>query len=117
MARSANRSDRRRRARVRALPVNRRDLECDYYGSSLHKWLLAPIGTGFSTSAGAKSKTLWPLSRPVRADDDIRKFEEIGTHPAANQNAIAEALTFHEGIGAERKAARLRYLRIAGRRG
>ena len=41
---------------------------------------------------------------------DIRKFEEIGTHPAANHNAIAEALTFHEGLGAERKAARLRYL-------
>ena len=44
-------------------------------------------------------------------DDDIRKFEEIGTHPAANHNAIAEALAFHEGIGVERKAARLRYLR------
>ena len=44
-------------------------------------------------------------------DDNIRKFEEIGTHPAANHNAIAEALTFHESIGAERKAARLRYLR------
>ena len=42
---------------------------------------------------------------------DIRKFEEIGTHPAANHNAIAEALTFHDGIGSERKAARLRYLR------
>ena len=44
-------------------------------------------------------------------DDDIRKFEEIGTHPAANHNAIAEALVFHHGIGVERKAARLRYLR------
>jgi selenocysteine lyase/cysteine desulfurase len=44
-------------------------------------------------------------------DDDIRKFEEIGTHPAANYIAIAEALTFHQGIGAARKAARLRYLR------
>ena len=42
---------------------------------------------------------------------DIRKFEEIGTHPAANHNAISEALTFHQGIGAERKIARLRYLR------
>src|ERR1700716_75609 len=42
---------------------------------------------------------------------DIRKFEEIGTHPAANHNAIAEALNFHDGIGIERKAARLRYLR------
>ena len=46
-----------------------------------------------------------------KQDNDIRKFEEIGTHPAANHNAISEALTFHEGIGAERKAARLRYLK------
>jgi selenocysteine lyase/cysteine desulfurase len=46
-----------------------------------------------------------------RQNDNIRKFEEIGTHPAANHNAIAEALTFHEGIGIERKAARLRYLK------
>ena len=44
-------------------------------------------------------------------DDDIRKFEEIGTHPEANQIAISEALTFHQGIGADRKEARLRYLR------
>ena len=43
--------------------------------------------------------------------DNIRKFEEIGTHPAANHNAIAEAITFHEMIGIERKAARFRYLR------
>jgi selenocysteine lyase/cysteine desulfurase len=45
-------------------------------------------------------------------NNDIRKFEEIGTHPAANHNAIADALTFHEGIGAARKAARLRYLKL-----
>ena len=43
-------------------------------------------------------------------DEDIRKFEEIGTHPAANHQAISEALTFHEGIGGARKGARLRYL-------
>jgi len=42
---------------------------------------------------------------------NIRKYEEIGTHPAANHNAIAEAMTFHEGIGIERKSARLRYLK------
>ncbi len=55
---------------------------------------------------------LWPLTPANEArKSDIRKFEEIGTHPAANHNAIAEALTFHEGIGSERKAARLRYLR------
>jgi selenocysteine lyase/cysteine desulfurase len=55
---------------------------------------------------------LWPMmAAPEKMDDDIRKFEEIGTHPAANYIAIAEALTFHQGIGPERKEARLRYLR------
>ncbi len=93
-------------------PFSRDDLDCDYYGTSLHKWLLAPHGTGFLYVRRSKIRTLWPLmAAPEKMDDDIRKFEEIGTHPAANHNAIAEALTFHEGIGAERKAARLRYLR------
>jgi len=50
------------------------------------------------------------MAADQRQDSDIRKFEEIGTHPAANHNAISEALDFHEGIGSERKAARLRYL-------
>lgn len=85
---------------------------CDYYGCSLHKWLLAPIGTGFLYVRKDRIEQTWPLmAAPGKMDDDIHKFEEIGTHPAANHNAIAEALTFHEGIGPERKAARLRYLR------
>jgi selenocysteine lyase/cysteine desulfurase len=93
-------------------PFKRDDLECDYYGTSLHKWLFAPHGTGFLYVRKDKIKDLWPLmAAPERMDDDIRKYEEIGTHPAANHNAIAEALTFHQGIGVERKAARLRYLR------
>jgi selenocysteine lyase/cysteine desulfurase len=55
---------------------------------------------------------LWPLQPAAEGQtDNIRKFEEIGTHPAANHNSIAEAISFHEGIGSERKAARLRYLR------
>ena len=61
--------------------------------------------------AGEHSGALALTPAPEKRQDDIRKFEEIGTHPAANHNAIAEALTFHEGIGSERKAARLRYLR------
>jgi len=93
-------------------PFTAADLGCDYYGTSLHKWLLAPIGTGFLYMRRENIPALWPLT-PAAASrgSDIRKFEEIGTHPAANHNAIAEALTFHEGIGSERKAARLRYLR------
>jgi selenocysteine lyase/cysteine desulfurase len=93
-------------------PFKHEDLDCDYYGTSLHKWLLAPIGTGMLYVRKSKLKKLWPLmAADSKQDDDIRKFEEIGTHPAANHNAIAEALTFYEGIGAERKAARLRYLK------
>ena len=93
-------------------PFTVRDLECDCYGTSLHKWLLAPIGTGFLYVRKERIPEIWPLmAAPTAMDANIRKFEEIGTHPAANHNAIAEALDFHRAIGAERKAARLRYLR------
>jgi len=92
-------------------PFKVSDLECDYYGCSLHKWLLAPVGTGFLYVRRENIAKLWPLT-PAAASktDNIRKFEEVGTHPAANHNAIAEALAFHQAIGIERKSARLRYL-------
>ena len=92
-------------------PFRRDDLECDFYGTSLHKWLLAPHGTGFLYVKKERIKEIWPLMAATEAqDEDIRKFEEIGTHPAANALAVGEALTFHEGIGVANKAARLRYL-------
>lgn len=87
------------------------DLDCDYYATSLHKWLLAPHGTGMLYVKEDKIPDLWPLmAAPDTMDKDIRKFEEIGTHPAANFIAISEAAAFHEGIGAARKGARLKYL-------
>ncbi len=93
-------------------PFNRDSLECDYFGTSLHKWLMAPVGTGMLYVRKPKIEEIWPLMAAGESQStDIRKFEEIGTHPAANHNAIGEALTFHELIGGERKAARLRYLR------
>ncbi|HZS06944.1 MAG TPA: aminotransferase class V-fold PLP-dependent enzyme [Blastocatellia bacterium] len=92
-------------------PYKHAELDCDYYGTSLHKWLLAPFGTGFLFVRKNRIKDLWPLmAAEEKQDNDIRKFEAIGTHPEANFLAIGEALTFHEGIGAERKAARLRFL-------
>ncbi|HEY3781269.1 MAG TPA: aminotransferase class V-fold PLP-dependent enzyme [Fimbriimonadaceae bacterium] len=93
-------------------PFKRDDLGCDYYGTSLHKWLQAPIGTGMLFVKKDKIKDLWPLMAAGKdMDSNIRKFEEIGTHPAANHNAIGEAITFHELIGGQRKADRLRHLR------
>ncbi len=93
-------------------PFKRDDLNVDYYGTSLHKWLLAPIGTGFLYVRKEKQKALWPLMAAAETqNNDIRKFEEIGTHPAANHNAVSAALAFHRGIGADRKIARLRFLR------
>jgi isopenicillin-N epimerase len=92
-------------------PFKVSELECDYYGCSLHKWLLAPVGTGFLYVRRENIATLWPLTPAAEnKTDNIRKFEEVGTHPAANHNAIAEALAFHQAIGTERKSARLRYL-------
>ncbi len=94
------------------VPFTHQDLDCDYYGSSLHKWLLAPHGTGILYVRKSKIADLWPLmAAPHEIKDDIRKFEEIGTHPAANALAIGEAIAFHNALGPERKAARLRYLR------
>lgn len=88
------------------------DLGCDYYGTSLHKWLTAPIGTGFLFVRKERIKDLWPLTAADDPkSDNIRKFEEIGTHPSAPRLAIAEALTFHHGIGPKRKENRLRALR------
>jgi selenocysteine lyase/cysteine desulfurase len=93
-------------------PFQISDLDCDYYGVSLHKWTYAPVGTGFLYVKKSRIAGTWPLMAAGRSqDNDIRKFEEIGTHPAANHNAITEALVFNENLGIDRKAARLRYLR------
>src|SRR3989449_1098294 len=92
-------------------PYQLRDLEMDYYGVSLHKWLLAPLGTGLLYVRKDRIASTWPLqAAPERNDKDIRKFEEIGTNPAAPKAAINEAIAFQQAIGIERKAARLRYL-------
>ena len=88
------------------------DLGCDYFGTSLHKWLLAPKGTGMLYVRRDKIARVWPLfAAPPEMDGNIRKFEEIGTHPASIRVAIGDALTFHNGIGSARKEARLRYLK------
>ena len=93
-------------------PIKRDDLDCDFYGTSLHKWLHAPIGAGFLYVRRSKISKLWPLMAAADSQSgDIRQFEEIGTHPQANFNAVSAALAFSQGMGLDRKIARLRYLR------
>ncbi|CAA9321893.1 MAG: Cysteine desulfurase [uncultured Cytophagales bacterium] len=88
------------------------DLECDYYGTSLHKWLSASFGSGMLYVRKEKIKDLWPLfpnSDPKSAD--IRKFETLGTRSFPIEQSIGQALQFHNAIGTPRKEARLRYLK------
>jgi selenocysteine lyase/cysteine desulfurase len=87
------------------------DLNCDYFGTSLHKWLYAPKGTGMLYVKRDKIAKIWPLfAAEEKNKADIRKFEEVGTHSAAPRLAIGEAMLFHSGVGGKRKEARLRYL-------
>jgi isopenicillin-N epimerase len=89
----------------------RDDLGCDYFGTSLHKWLYAPKGTGMLYVRREKIPKVWALMASEEKNDaDIRKFEEIGTHSAAMRLAVGEAVLFHNALGAKRKEARLRYL-------
>jgi selenocysteine lyase/cysteine desulfurase len=89
----------------------RDDLQCDYYGSSLHKWLYAPKGTGLLYVKKDKIAKVWALmASEDKNKNDIRKFEEIGTHSAAMRLAIGEAVLFHNAMGGKRKEERQRYL-------
>ncbi len=88
------------------------ELGCDYFGTSLHKWLCAPFGTGLLWVKKEKIERLWPLLAPEDPrSPDIRKFEALGTRSFPIELGIAEAIHFHNGIGAKRKEERLRYLK------
>ena len=88
------------------------DLGCDYWGTSLHKWLCAPFGTGLLWVKKEKIASLWPLfPNEYPTGDDIRKFEAQGTRSFPAEEAIGYALDFHNAIGSQRKEARLRYLK------
>ena len=88
------------------------DLECDYFGTSLHKFLSAPIGSGMLWIKKDKIEKIWPLLCNDKPNsNDIRKFETLGTRSFPIEQAIGEAINFHNGIGSLRKQQRIHYLK------
>ena len=87
------------------------DLGCDYFATSLHKWLCAPFGSGLLWIKKEKIKNIWALLSNNEPDGtDIRKFESLGTRSFASEMAIGNAVDFQNVIGSKRKEDRLRYL-------
>jgi len=91
---------------------NIEDLDCDYYGSSLHKWLAVPLGTGLLYVKDEHIDTLWPIFAEFeREPGDISRLNHTGTHPVYHDLSIENAIDYYNMLGAERKEARLRYLK------
>ncbi|MFZ1456395.1 MAG: aminotransferase class V-fold PLP-dependent enzyme [Saprospiraceae bacterium] len=88
-----------------------KDLGCDYYGASLHKWLSTPLGAGLLYVRKDKIKDLTPtIATWTEKADDIKKLNHTGTHPVHTDLAVIDAINFYEKIGKKRKEERLRYL-------
>ncbi|UCE68392.1 MAG: aminotransferase class V-fold PLP-dependent enzyme [Flavobacteriaceae bacterium] len=93
------------------IPVDIEELNCDYYGSSLHKWLSTPLGAGMLYVRSEHISKIWPLLAEHKRDpDDISRLNHIGTHPVHTDLAVANAMDYLEMIGLERKTQRLRHL-------
>ena len=96
---------------VAHINVDVKALDCDYYGSSLHKWLSAPLGSGLLYVKKEKIKKLWPVfAEWGKKEDDIRKLNHTGTHPVHTDLTVINAIEYYNRIGQERKEERLRHL-------
>ena len=89
------------------------EIGCDYYASSLHKWLGAPLGNGLLYVKKGNAERLWPLYGDTAYDDDnIMKLEHLGTRPCSDQNGIIPAVDFNLEIGKKEKSIRLKFLQM-----
>ncbi len=93
------------------VPYTMDELECDYFGTSLHKWLCAPFGTGMLYIRKQQIPGVWSLfGSSAENVGSMDKFEHQGTRSFPAEMAVGEAILFHRAIGADRKFARLQYL-------
>ncbi|MBZ9709533.1 aminotransferase class V-fold PLP-dependent enzyme [Mesorhizobium sp. ESP7-2] len=95
------------------MPVSFRELDCDFFVTSLHKWLGAPVGNGMLIVNERQIDRTWPLLAPFdQPAVGIDKFDHwnLGTYNSAIQAGIAPAIQFYKKIGAARMHARLREL-------
>ena len=89
------------------------EIGCDYYASSLHKWLGAPLGNGLLYVKKDNVRRLWPLyGDTAYEDDNIMKLEHLGTRPCSDQNGIIPAIDFNLEIGKKEKSKRLKFLQM-----
>ena len=87
------------------------DFDCDYYGSSLHKWLATPLGAGLLYVNKNKTHKIWPLLANGNTNkSDIKRLNHIGTHPVHTDLAISNSIDYLKWIGMERKERRMRFL-------
>ena len=88
------------------------NFNCDYYGSSLHKWLATPLGAGLLHVKKNKISKIWPLlANSNKNSNDIKRLNHIGTHPVHTDLAINNSIDYLEWIGIKRKEKRLRYIK------
>jgi selenocysteine lyase/cysteine desulfurase len=93
------------------IPVNMAELDCDYYGASLHKWLCVPLGVGLLYVKKKLIEKIWPLLAPHdKPINDITRLNHLGTHPVHCELTVTDSIEFFQMIGPARKEARLRYL-------
>ena len=96
---------------VAHIQFNMPDLDCDYYGASLHKWLSVPLGAGLLYVKKEKIAKLWPLLADGNTDmSEISRINHIGTHPVHTDITIEDAIDYYQMIGGERKEKRMRFL-------
>lgn len=87
------------------------DLDCDYFGSSLHKWMSVPLGSGILYVKKENIRNIWPLIASGESNpDSILRLNWTGTHPVHTDLTVNEAIDYYNLLGAERKESRLRYL-------